>query len=156
MRARVKTIYAATVKKSSAVTFIELILIITITAVLIGLGLPRFRRTFTSFEIQNTSRQLHSFMNYLSQRAIVEKKIVTLTIENDAHRYWARIDGAPRRLKTFTVPDSIKLTASENEIMFYPDGTIDKATIKLSNENTDSFLLSTEGAFGNVKINLAQ
>ena len=159
MRVKAKTIYATTVKRSSAVTFIELILIITITVALLGLGLPRFRRTFNAFALQNAARQLLSFMNYLSQRAIIEKKIVTLTIDKEDYCYWAQVTdatNATKRIKTFTIPKEVRVTPPQIVILFYPDGTIDKVTVELSNEDNDKFSLTTEGTFGNVKIHTGE
>lgn len=135
-----------------AITFIELILVIVIIGILIGVSLPRFRNTFNDLQLNGFSRELQASMNYLRQRSIVEGKIIYLNIENDNREYWAKIKDQDYRLKTYKIPAQIRIEAEQEQIIFYPDGNIDKVTINLFGFDNQSITLTTRGVFGGVKI----
>lgn len=135
---------------SDAVTFIELLLVTIIISILVGVSIPRFRRTFNALQINSFSQELQAFMNYLQQRAIVEGKIICFNVDNDKNEYWAQFKDEKNRLKTYRAPGEIEI--EQKQIMFYPDGSIDKATIKLINQNGQYISLTTEGIFGGVKL----
>jgi len=135
-----------------AITFIELILVIVIIGILIGVSLPRFRNTFNDLQLNGFSRELQASMNYLRQRSIVEGKIIYLNIDNDNREYWAKIKGEENRLKTYKIPAQIRIETEQEQIIFYPDGNIDKVTINLCGFDNQSIALTTRGVFGGVKI----
>jgi hypothetical protein len=95
-------------------------------------------------------------MNYLIQRSIVEGKIVYLNIGNK--EYSAQIQDAPTPFKTSPLPKEVKIEVTKQaerdnpQILFYPDGGVDKVTIKLTNPDNREVSLTTEGVFGKVKI----
>lgn len=95
-------------------------------------------------------------MNYLIQRSIVEGKIIYLNIGNK--EYSAQIQGEPTPFKNSPLPKEVKIEVTKQaerdnpQILFYPDGGIDKVTIKLTNPDNQEVSLSTEGVFGKVKI----
>lgn len=91
-------------------------------------------------------------MNYLSQHAIVEGKVIYLNIDDEKKEYWARIKDETMRLKTYRIPEELKIEAEEKQIMFYPDGKIDKITIKIISRNNQYINLTTKGVFGGVKL----
>lgn len=135
-----------------AITFLELLLVTVVIGILIGISIPNFRKTFNSLQLNSFARDLQSFMNYLYQRSIVEEQIVTLSIDNEKKEYWAKSETDTRRLKTYRIPDEIKIETEEPVIIFYPDGTIDKATLKIIDSDSQSVTLTTEGVFGGVKL----
>jgi len=135
-----------------AVTFIELLFVIIIIGILAGLSIPKFRSTFNTLQLNNFSRELQTFMNYLQQRAIVEGKTVYLNIDNDNNEYWAQIKDGENRLKTYQVPGEIEIEIEQKQIAFYPDGSIDKTTIELINPDNQYINLTTKGVFGGVKL----
>ena len=95
-------------------------------------------------------------MNYLNQRSVVEGKIIYLNIGNE--EYSAQIQDAQTPFKTYAIANDIKTEVIKQEekdnpqILFYPDGQIDKVTIKLTNPDNQEISLTTEGVFGKVKV----
>lgn len=144
--------------KVRGLTFIEVLLVIIIIGVLIGVAVPNLKKAFNDFQLESASRQLQAFMNYLSQRAIVEGKIIYFNIDNDKKEYWAQVKDIEARLKTYSIPKGVNIEAlGEDEvesrrILFKPDGEIDKVTVKLTNTDNREISLTTEGVFGKVKI----
>lgn len=143
----------------NALTFIEILLVIIIIGILIGIALPSFRKTFNNLQLNNFSRELQSFMNYLHERSIVEGKIIYLNIDNELREAWAQMKDKDTdkdiRLKTLRLPDKIKIETQNYQILFYPDGSIDKLTLDVVNQDSQKITLTTQGVYGGVKI-LAQ
>jgi prepilin-type N-terminal cleavage/methylation domain-containing protein len=116
-------------------TFIELLIVITLLGILTALSLPQFKRSAEHIQLTNASRQLQSYINFLSQRAIVETKPIRLILGTD-----------------YRLPDGIQLETDQPEINVYPDGSIDKVTITLTNRQKENITLTTRGVFGGIKI----
>ena len=139
-------------KTHSAITFIELLLVIVIIGILIGISTPSFRKTFNHLRLNSFSRELQTFMNYLRQRSIVEGKLIYLNIDNDTREYWAKVKDVKNRLRTYKIAAEIRIEAEQKQIIFYPDGNIDKVTIDLIGSDNQKITLTTKGVFGGVKL----
>ena len=133
-------------------TFIELLLVVVLIGVAAGVSIPYFRKTFSDLKLQSFAGDLQTFMNYLRERSIVDGQIIILAIDSEKKEYWAQAKDAQDRLKTYRIPPEISIESSQKEVFFYPDGTIDKVTIKLLNHNERAISLTTEGVFGGVKL----
>ena len=139
-------------------TFIELLFVIIIIGVLIGVSLPNLRKTFNNFELNSFSSQLQTFINYLTERAVVEGKIVYLYIDNDEKLCQAKFIDQQNTLKKYTIPAriQIELDNKEGKIAFYPDGTIDKVDIKLTATDNAVVTLTTKGIYGKARLKTKQ
>lgn len=133
-------------------TLIEILFVVIILSILIGFSIPQLKNTYDNLQLNNFSKDLQSYMNYLCGQATVTGETIYLTIDNDNKKYWATVAGDKSRLKTVTIPDGIELVADEKQIAFYPDGSIDKVAIKLSNGDKGYVSLTTKGVFGSVKM----
>jgi len=138
--------------KNKGFTLIELLFVITIFSILIGISFPRFRSTFNTLQLNTVSGQLQSFMNYLSGRAVIEGKVVYLNIDSNENKYWATMEGATKKLKTYSIPAGISLETEQKKAAFYPNGTIDKLTIRVINTDKQEITLTTKGVFSGVKL----
>jgi type II secretory pathway pseudopilin PulG len=133
-------------------TFIEILFVIILTGILIGVSIPRFRKSFDSLELNSFSRELQSFMNYLSERAIVDGEPIYLYFEVDKKLAWAKSGQEEGKLKTIKIPEEIELGLEKGAVAFYPDGKIDKVTITLTNRSNKEVTLTTKGIASGVKI----
>lgn len=138
--------------RGRGLTFIEVLFVIVIISVMVAVSIPRFGKTFQGLRFHNFSRELQIFMHYLQQRSIVEGKIIFLSIDDGRKEYFAQIQDAQDRLKTYAIPNDIRIESSQKEIFFYPDGTIDKVTIELVSLTNQRIILTTKGVFGGVKL----
>lgn len=142
--------------KIKSLTFMEILLVIIILGILLGISLPAFKNTFHSLQLNSVSSDLQALMDYLRGRAIVEGKVIYFNIDNAKKECWAQIKDAPIRLKTYPLPDDIKIETAQKQIIFYPDGHIDGVTIKLTSLNNQSVILTTKGLYGRIKLQTQQ
>lgn len=138
--------------KIRSFTFVELFLVIIIIGVLIGISLPGFRKTFNYLQLNSFCSELQSAINYFSQRAVVEGQIIQFNIDTNNHQYYAKIKGDSKNIKTCHIPEELKIESGQREINLYPDGYIDKVTIKVVNPDNQTISLTTEGVFTGVKL----
>lgn len=146
----------STTGKQHGFTFIELFLVVLIIGVFIGVSLPNLKKSYDSWQLTDFSRQTQSLFGYLRQRSIVEREIISLKIDSDKKEYRAQFQPEaaeePRPVKTLRIPDSLKVTSSAEEILFYPNGEITTVTLTLSDINNQQASLTTEGVFGGIKL----
>lgn len=140
-----------------AFTFIELLFIVIIIAVLVAVSFPNLRKSFNNLELNSFSREISAVINYLEQRSIVDVTTIHLNIDNEKKEYYAVKAESSERFKTYRIPDGIKIEMEGNdEIAFYPDGSIDKVEIKLINSDNQEVILTTKGVYGGVKLQGAE
>ncbi len=138
-------------KRTAAFTFIELLLVVIIAGALIGIALPKFSGFSDKLQLNSCGQEFVALMNFLIQRSVIEEKVMYLAIDPARNEYWARRTGETARLKSFTLPQGIRIEAEQNEIGFYPDGTVDKTTVTLSNRQHQKVNLTTIGVYSGVK-----
>jgi type II secretion system protein H len=137
-----------------AFTLIELLLVIIIMGILLNVALPVLRVNFDKLQLDNFSSRLMSLMNYLQQRSVAEGRIIFLNLDSGNKSYWVQRKGDDKR-SSFGIPLDLTITVPENRIAFYPDGSMDKVTITISNRLGKSIGITSKGVFGGVKV-LAQ
>ena len=135
-----------------AFTLLELLFVIIIIGVLASVSFPGLRKTFNRLQLDNTSRELQSFMNYLEQRSLAEGKLIYLNIDLENSEYWAKFYDSQNRIHSYAFPAAITLETDKKQVKFFPDGQIEPTTIRLTDEEGESVSLTTEGVFGRVKI----
>lgn len=133
-------------------TFIEILFVVIIVGILVAVSLPGFRNTFSNLQLNNASSQLQSFMNYLAERAVVEGKIIYFNIDSENKEFLAKVKDTPVPLKTYSLPKDMAIETDRKQVFFYPDGSIDNVTVKLTHPNNKSVTLTTKGVYGRVKL----
>lgn len=137
---------------SKSFTFIELLIVIVILGISVGIGIPAFRKTFQSQQLNIFTHRLQGLIRYLHGRSVAEEKIIYLALDSQVKEYWIGAKGNPARLKTYRIPYDIKMSADKEEVLFYPDGSIDPVNITLSAPGEEKISLTTKGVFGGAKI----
>jgi general secretion pathway protein H len=116
---------------------VELLVVLTIMAVVLALAVPMFGNGITTTELKGTARELASALRITRSRAIASGTDAVLVIDANAHSF--RIEGDNRR---FTIPErlQIKVTsaawqqvdANEAAFRFLPDGSASGGRVVLS------------------------
>ena len=129
-------------------TLIELLITLTIMTALAGLSFPKLNERAKQWRVETSSRELQIFMNFLQERAVVERNIFYLEIGPDGHEYW----GAPNPFKMRRLTHGIRLQSEVKQVAFFPDGSMDPVTIQIVGDGEKIVTLTTRGSFGSVKI----
>jgi len=146
-------------KKSNAFTLIEILLVVIIFGIVLSLAAPNFSKGYNRLQLNKTADDLLSMSRWAQAMAIGQRRIYALNFSNDRNSYslergnapitngieeisFAPVKGALGRMRT--IPEAITLKTQEDRIEFYPDGTIDSATIELASNNQKIELSSAQ------------
>jgi general secretion pathway protein H len=140
--------------RKSSFTFIELLFVIALIGVVTAVSLPGFRKTFDNLQLNSFTSGMQTLMNYLRERSIVTGEIISLTIDNENKRLLAKFRNKESILKTKTMPSGINVAieGSDKQVLFYPDGSIDPVTMKITGSADQAINLTTKGIYGRVKL----
>jgi general secretion pathway protein H len=113
--------------RAAGFTLIEIIIVLTLAALLLALVPPRLSGALAAAEIRSAARELASALRYARSRAVTRHAEVLLTLDTERRRY--RVSGS--RWRALPEDLQLKLTTARSErrsrgvgsIRFYPDGT---------------------------------
>jgi prepilin-type N-terminal cleavage/methylation domain-containing protein len=154
--------------KNNAFTLVEILLVVTILGIVLALAAPNFSKEYSRFQLNKTADDLLMCSRWAQAMAIGQERIyalsfsedrrsyglvrATITEETDDQNNFEPVKGALGRMHQ--LPDAIRLvmtqpygskeTGNIDRIEFYPDGTIDPATIQLNSPEHKTVLSSTE------------
>ncbi len=139
-------------------TFVELILVIAIISVMTGLAIPLVRSSYSAGQLQGFAGTLRSAVGYARERAIVEARPLALVFASSAEELTLRFYNETEAIKTYRVPEGVTATLQEHSpgssdgmMAFFPDGSIEQATITIQRGNT-TIGLTSKGVWGGVKV----
>jgi len=134
-------------------TFIELILVAALILVLVGISVPLFRRSFSGIQAKDASQNVVQLMRYAQAKAIAERKLCRVNFDFIERAFWLSVqdETSPQEFKrlkgkwglTFKAPEGISIEGEASFVAFYPDGTSDKAKIKISDNKAATFTIIT-------------
>ena len=148
-------------------TLVELLLVLLLLGILAGLALPQFGPTYSRIQLKETADNIADLMRYAQSKAIIKRKIFGLQFDGPKNHYWIvevkkdfgessapesyeRVSGRFGRMRD--VPERISVETEEELIHFYPDGTIDRISINLSNHRQERLTVSTLEKTGQVQV----
>ena len=146
-------------RRDHGFTLIEMVLVLLLLSVFLGLAVPNFRKSFEQIELKTTVRHLAEVMRYAQSEAVTTGDQLKLEFNPEFSKYWlTRVKDTDHdeRIKTplgdiFVLPDDFKITAPEDVINFYPDGTIDKQELSGCHQNR-CLIISTQAQRGKVLV----
>jgi len=151
-------------KQNNGFTLIEILLVIIIIGIVLGLAVPNFSKGYSRFQLDKTADDLLECSRWAQAMAIGQERAYALSFSEDHRSYglvrakindeingqinedldqdsFEPVKGALGRMHT--IPATVTLDA-QDRIEFYPDGTIDQATIELTSSDKQIELSSTE------------
>ena len=144
-------------------TLVELLLVVIILGILIGLSTPLFRKTYDNFQLADSAKNLVSLMRFAQTSSIVERLRYRIVFDSGKSKYWltkesdlsqpavfSKIQG--KFARTVAIPKDINIEFANDNITFYPDGTVDEITIDFSSRNNKVYTVITEGQTGYVRL----
>ncbi len=145
-------------KANNAFTLVEILLVVVIIGIVLALAAPNFSKGYSRFQLNKTADDLLSVSRWAKAMAIGQERIYALSFSNDRRSYglarvkineetdnqdsFEPVNGALGRMHP--IPDVIRLDTQGDRIKFYPDGTIDPATIQLASPDQKTVLTSSQ------------
>ena len=132
-------------KASKAFTLIEILLVIVITGIIGVLAVPSFSQGYARFQLKKTTDDLLGSSRWAQAMAMGQARVYALSFSPD-HRSYAlqrafaeddienqgRFEAVRGSLgRRHAIPNGLKLRTKSDRVVFYPDGTIDPASIEL-------------------------
>ncbi|MFH1220215.1 MAG: prepilin-type N-terminal cleavage/methylation domain-containing protein [Candidatus Eisenbacteria bacterium] len=148
----------------SGFTLVELMLVITIIAVIVAMAVPFLSHTYHEMCLEDAAMNIRKLMTYGRERALSDGLRYRVVFESKGTRYALEVENHPLirkgefvRIegiigKSNFVPSGIVIKPSRDEVNLYPDGTIDEAEVYLKDHSGINCLLTTTGATGRVEI----
>ncbi len=154
-------------------TLMELIIVMSIIAILSASVLPVFGGTMSRLQRDHAVRDLVATFRYAQERAVTDTREYRLVLDKENGEYWlmrfAEMDGRKkifkavdeRQGKSMFLPerltmDKIKARKDRKEkysfIAFYPNGACDEASVTLQNEDGRSVTIETKGSLGQLEV----
>lgn len=140
----------------SSFTLVELILVVVIITMFAAMAFPSLKSGLEYLEVSAFSRELRSFMDYLRERAVAEGEILVFSADNRLRKCYAFIRGRECALRSLTIPGFVKLQSEPEDIIFYPDASIDNFSLKVIGPRDTIFILAPDSSRTNVEINTQQ
>ena len=144
-------------------TLLELLIVVLILAVVVGVSVPRFSRTFRHLQLQLFAADVAKLLTYASKRAVARGEMLRIHFDVEGRRYWLaqaqeaspkakfkRVAGKFGRISS--VPEAISLHPSAREVTFYPDGRADPFEMFIFDESREGYRLVADAWTGRVKL----
>jgi len=146
-------------------TLIEILIVVVLLGVISGMAVPRFSPAFSQFQLRQTAGDFAHTMRYAQSRAITGQRLMRLRLDSIQSRYWVEegpvesVSGDSTHFKRMTgrlgrkirVSNAIVMESQKNNVVFYPDGQIDKLRIYVCAKDS-CYTISTQEQRGYVRL----
>ena len=151
-------------KCSRGFVLLELLVVVTILAIMFGTMTPLFRRSYTDLRIRNAYKDIAAIVKHAQERAIMEEREFRVNFDEKEGTYWLSYREDPMEFPANFVnlntdagrpkllPEGVAFTdiranrdreTHAQYITFYPNGTADRATVRLRDVRYRSFIMET-------------
>ncbi len=141
---------------------IEMMLVIILLAVIVGLSLPSFKKSFSGMELKNEAQELVYVMRYAQSHSVTKSIRVRLNIDLGSKKYFlteSDEDSAIQNFKpisgrmgeVYQFSPSLDIETNDYDLDFFPDGTIEKKQIRLCLDK-DCVVISTQEQRANIRM----
>lgn len=152
--------------QNNGFTFIELLIVIAIIGVLSGMVIPNLKATQSNFQMDGFVKDVYYLSKYLQVAAISRSRIYRLDITNDIGKtfFSAKYKNADGEFiplgggfkKEYAMPLDLEIASMEPpdklNIFFYPDASVDEATMVFKNKSGKEMTLIFKGAGSAIQI----
>jgi Tfp pilus assembly protein FimT len=149
-------------RKHSAITFIELLIVVVIIAVLSAISIPNLKKISDNFTLDNFAKDIFYLCRYLQASAASRQKVYALNVnfgegalqggyKNEKGEF---VPEEGRLGRLYAAPRGVTITTSPQvtTVYFYPDGSMSEAAFIFENSYGHKVSLNIKGASGGIKI----
>ena len=147
-------------------TLIEIILVLLLLAIVSGLTVPNFSKTYQRLELKKAANDIAYLMRYAQSRAIAKGHQIRFEFAEDFTGYELKEQSSDKKQADeefknisgrlgnhFQVPQILHVSSEDTVINFFPDGTIDKQRISVCSVKEEKcFTISTQEQRGRVLV----
>ena len=152
-------------------TLLEVLIVLSIVAVLAGTSVPMFRRTFNGLQLEVFSYDLSRLLEYAGRRAVATGALMRVHFAAGGRQYWllqrdeispgpgsgpgleSQFQRVPSRYgQTHAVPETVTLVPGASDVTFYPDGRADAFEALILDHQREGYRLTTHVWTGRVSL----
>jgi prepilin-type N-terminal cleavage/methylation domain-containing protein len=144
--------FACPFSRRSGVTLLELLIVITIIAVVAGVSYPSVAAGLDGMRLRSTADAIAGFLNTALDRAERRQEVIEVWISARESAMTARSAGLvwQRRLE-IPAPSTIARPEEPQRILLYPGGTVPRITIDLMNPSGRHRLVTIDPLTGSAR-----
>ncbi len=145
-------------------TLVEVILVIMLFAIIAGLTLPNFSRTYSNILVKQTTQDLAYLMRYAQSRAMNKNVKIRLVLDVGKNSYWLEEEntdgqadeGSYKKVngnlgRVVKMPGDINIESEKSDVIFNSDGSIDKMRIIVCRED-NCYTVSSKEIRGQINV----
>lgn len=144
--------------KTKSFTLIEVFLVIALIAIIAAVSFPRITMTMRNIEFKNFVDKAYLLLDYAKTHSVISNKILKVSFDFEKNKVllWRKA-GADEEddeiLQQVDIPLMVTLRLEQEEISFFPDGTLQEFSFIIAdNEGREAGLLS-QGFDGKIILN---
>lgn len=128
-------------------TLIELMIVLTLIAIMAGIGVPGFQTMLQNSRLTSTTNNLLSALQYARSEAVTQRAAVTVSPLNGAD--WASgtliMRGASKLRETPTAGTGVVVTGSATSITYQSNGSTAAATFSIEDSRPSTRQIKING-----------
>ena len=154
--------YRQAASRTKGFTLLEMMLVMTILALMTAMVTPVFNGTLSNMQSENAVRSMVTAMEYAQNRAVTDAKEYRVYLAPRSNQYWVEKVNAGNGSNApsadavgDTLPESISFTQAKMQrdkrtnryyVAFYPNGLCDQTVLALTAHNDGThYQISTTG-----------
>ncbi len=153
----INSTYRQKVRAKSAFTLLELLLTIALVGIILGVSIPSLNRSIKNTKFRSFVDKTYLFLDYAKNHAVLKSVILQMRFDQEENQIFLEERETKQRvLRTVKIPEKMSFEIKEEEINFYPDGTLQKFEIIIYDEDDDSnrrIKISSKGFDGKIVVN---
>ncbi len=145
-------------------TLLELLIVLLILSFVVGFSIPLFSRTYSRLKLEAFSYHVAKLLDYAGQRAVASRNRMRVHFDAEGRRYWllqAQEASSPedpfervadKLGRTYSVPDTVSVEPSAQDVTFYPDGSADPFQLLILDTKKTRYRLATDVWTGRISL----
>ena len=124
-------------------TYVELLIVITILAVLAGMAYPRFKRNIEQSQFKALSNKVSLFLDYARNQAVLKSRLIKVLVNSQDREIEIVDSKAKGTIKKIAIAKIFTVYCDSQIIVYYPDGSSSNYLITIKDNYENEINLSS-------------